>query len=69
VPKDALSAGIATILRARRLVVLATGASKASAVKRMLGERVTTQVPASFVLLHANAEVWLDRAAAGKIKP
>jgi glucosamine-6-phosphate deaminase len=67
VPREALSMGMGTILRARRIVLLATGATKASCVARMLAGKVSTRVPASFLQLHANAEVWLDRAAAGWI--
>jgi glucosamine-6-phosphate deaminase len=68
VPHHALSMGMATILRARRIVLIATGASKARCVDRMIGGPVTPRLPASFLQLHANAEVWLDRAAAGRIR-
>ena len=67
VPKEALSMGMATILGARRIVLLSTGASKARSVERMLAGRVTTMFPASFLQLHPNAEVWLDRAAASRL--
>lgn len=64
VPSSALSMGMATILGARRIVLVATGASKARCVARMLNGPVTTRLPASFLQLHANAEVWVDQAAA-----
>ena len=67
VPHEALSMGIATILSAGRVVLLATGAAKAACVKRMVEGAITTRVPASLLQLHANAEVWLDRAAARKL--
>ncbi len=67
VPKEALSMGMATILHARRIVLIATGASKAACVRRMLEGAVTPAVPASFLQLHRRAEVWLDRAAAAKL--
>jgi glucosamine-6-phosphate deaminase len=63
VPHEALSMGMATILRARRIVLIATGASKARCVQRMIDGPVTPRLPASFLQLHAHAEVWLDRAA------
>jgi glucosamine-6-phosphate deaminase len=66
VPREALSMGMATILQARRLVLIATGASKARCVQRMIEGAVTPRLPASFLQLHANAEVWVDRAAAGR---
>jgi glucosamine-6-phosphate deaminase len=65
VPREALSMGMATILQARRIVLVATGATKARSVARMLRGHVTPRLPASFLQLHGNAEVWLDRAAGG----
>ena len=67
VPREALSMGMATILRARRVVLVATGATKASCVARMIHGPVTTRVPASFLQLHRDAEVWVDRAAGGQL--
>jgi glucosamine-6-phosphate deaminase len=67
VPREALSMGMATILHARRVVLLATGAGKARCVERMIEGPVTPRLPASFLQLHGHAEVWLDRAAAGNI--
>jgi glucosamine-6-phosphate deaminase len=63
VPREALSMGMGTILRARRIVVLVTGRSKARAVERVLSGRLTTRVPASFLQLHRDVEVWLDEEA------
>src|SRR5207249_12008484 len=67
VPHEALSMGMATILYARRIVMLATGASKARCVARMIEGPVTPRVPASFLQLHRHAEVWLDRGAAAAL--
>jgi glucosamine-6-phosphate deaminase len=67
VPREALSIGIATILRARRIVLLATGAGKARCVERMLTGPVTSALPASFLQLHQHASVWLDRGAARRL--
>ena len=67
VPHEALSMGMATILHARRVVLIATGAMKARCVERMLEGPVTPRTPASFLQLHANAEVWLDRAAGARL--
>lgn len=67
VPHDALSMGMATILHARRIVLLATGASKARSVERMVHGPLTPRLPASFLQLHSDAEVWLDRAAAARL--
>lgn len=67
VPSEALSMGMATILGARRIVLLATGQRKARSVERLLNGPITTRMPASFLQLHPNVEVWLDRAAAVRL--
>ena len=67
VPAEALSMGMATILHARRIVLLATGAGKARCVERMIDGPVTPRLPGSFLQLHRCAEIWLDRAAAGRL--
>jgi glucosamine-6-phosphate deaminase len=67
VPTHALSMGIATILSARRVVLLATGAHKAAIVARALTGAVTTRVPASLLQVHPDVVVVLDRAAAGRL--
>jgi glucosamine-6-phosphate deaminase len=67
VPRHGLSMGMATILHARHIVVLATGAAKARCVEKMIAGPMTPGLPASFLQLHGQAEAWLDRAAAGSI--
>lgn len=67
VPQEALSMGMATILQARSIVLLATGQSKASCVARLLGGPITTELPASFLQLHSAVDVVVDAAAASAI--
>jgi glucosamine-6-phosphate deaminase len=64
VPSHALSMGIGTILTARHVVLLATGASKARVVARALSGPITTHLPASLLQIHPNVVVVLDRDAA-----
>ena len=68
VPREALSMGIATILHAQRIVLLATGVGKSRAVERAVHGPVTPQLPASFLQLHPNVAVWVDRAAAVRLR-
>lgn len=63
VPVEALSMGMATILRSRAVVMIATGSEKAEAVERMLRGPITTALPASFLQLHPDVTVMLDLAA------
>jgi len=67
VPREALSMGMATILHAKRVVLLATGATKAHCVERMIEGPVTPRLPASFLQLHRNVEAWIDRPAASNL--
>jgi glucosamine-6-phosphate deaminase len=67
VPREALSMGMATILRARRIILIATGKSKAACVERALHGPIATRMPASFLQLHRDVEVALDEAAAALV--
>lgn len=64
VPHAAVTMGIGTILEARRLLLLATGADKAPAVAAAAEGPVTEAVPASALRRHPDATLLLDRAAA-----
>jgi glucosamine-6-phosphate deaminase len=64
VPRHAITIGIATILEARRCLLLAFGAAKASAVAQMIEGPLTARVPASALQLHPHATILVDEAAA-----
>ena len=67
VPREALSMGMATILHAREIVLIAMGKSKARCIERVVNGPVTTRLPASFLQLHRRVEVVLDDGAAGEL--
>jgi glucosamine-6-phosphate deaminase len=67
VPREALTMGMGTILRARAIVLIATGETKADVVSAMLYGRVTTRVPASFLQLHPQVTVMLDQSLADQL--
>jgi glucosamine-6-phosphate deaminase len=69
VPCEALSMGIGTILKAGAIVLVATGARKATCVERVVHGPVTTRLPASFLQLHRHVELYLDTAAASLLRP
>jgi len=66
VPAHALSMGMATILAAREIVLIATGAEKAAAVSGMVSGLITPRLPASFLQLHTRVTVMVDNAAWGQ---
>jgi glucosamine-6-phosphate deaminase len=63
-PRQAITMGIGTILEARRILLLASGADKADAVKRALQGPVSTACPASALQLHPRVIAIVDEAAA-----
>lgn len=69
VPLRAITAGVATILGGRRLVLCAFGRGKAPAVRAMLDGEVGPACPASALRTHGNALVLLDREAASLWTP
>ncbi|MEA9984365.1 MULTISPECIES: glucosamine-6-phosphate deaminase [Subtercola] len=67
VPMHCITQGIGTILRARHLVLLAFGASKAHALAAAVEGAVSSSVPASAIALHPHVTVIVDEAAAAEL--
>jgi glucosamine-6-phosphate deaminase len=67
VPERALSMGMATILNAREIVLIATGSEKADVVRGMVEGLITTSLPASLLQVHPRVTVMLDAAAAATL--
>ena len=68
VPTRAISMGMATILSARHIILLATGAAKAAIVAKALNGPITTRVPASLLQGHPRVVFVLDRPAARRLR-
>lgn len=67
VPTHAITMGLASIMRAGKIIVIATGANKADAVYGMIKGPKTTDCPASILQDHPDVTVILDNAAASRI--
>lgn len=67
VPKKALSMGIGSIMKAKKIVLLASGESKAKAVEKMIFGKIEPGVPASILQLHEDVIIILDKEAASLI--
>ncbi len=67
VPREALTMGIATIMGAREIAILATGEHKAMIVRRAVEGAIDTQVAATYLQRHANCTFFVDRAAAAAL--
>ena len=68
VPAEAMTMGMGTILKSRRILLLVTGEEKAPTVAAMIRGAVTPQLPASFLQLHDEVEVICDADAASQIR-
>lgn len=64
VPRQAISMGIASIMAAKSIVLMAYGESKAEAIKGMVEGEITEDMPASILQKHTDVVVIADEAAA-----
>jgi glucosamine-6-phosphate deaminase len=65
VPTKAVTMGIGSIMKAKKILLLANGKKKSKIIKDMLlNDTITTQMPASMLLLHPNVTIILDSEAA-----
>lgn len=65
VPKQAITMGLGTIMRSKRILLMASGEDKAEIIEKMLKQQVvTTNIPASFLFLHNNVDILIDEKAA-----
>ena len=67
VPKQALSMGIASIMAAKRIVLMAFGQDKADALAAMVKGPITEDLPASILQKHEDLIIIADQAAASKL--
>lgn len=67
VPTQAISMGIASIMKSKTIVLMAYGEEKADAVNRMVNGPITEDLPASILQKHPDVVVVVDEAAASKL--
>lgn len=66
-PKKAITMGIATILDAREIILMAWGEDKADIVRQIVEGRVDPAVPASYLQNHKRISVVVDKGAAQEL--
>ena len=64
VPKTAITMGIKTIMSAKKIILLASGESKAEAILKTVKGKITPKVPASILQLHDDVTLIIDKDAA-----
>ncbi len=67
VPREALTMGVATILAAREIAILATGEHKSAIVRRAVEGEIAIDVAATFLQRHPATTFFVDRAAAADL--
>lgn len=68
VPRHCLTQGIATILEARHIILLAAGTAKAAAVRELVEGPISVSWPATALQMHPRVTVLLDEAAAALLE-
>lgn len=63
VPTRAFTMGIGSIMKAKKIILLANGANKHAAIAQMLDDKITTQCPATILKAHADVYLFCDKAA------
>ena len=64
VPKTAITMGLGGIMKSKKIIVIASGESKAEAVRAMVNGKISTNMPASMLQMHRDVIVIVDEAAA-----
>ncbi|RPG33923.1 MAG: glucosamine-6-phosphate deaminase [Muricauda sp. TMED12] len=64
VPRKAITMGIGTIKKAKRIVLLAWGQNKAEVIRETIEGKISSEVPATYLQEHENTTFVLDKEAA-----
>ena len=67
VPRQAYTMGIGTIMKARKILLIANGEDKAEAVAKAVHGPITPEMPASILQLHSDVVIVADKAALSKL--
>jgi len=67
VPRKAITMGVGTILKAKKIIMLAWGEGKAAIVQKAVEGPVTDQIPSTFLQNHKDTLVVLDEAASSQL--
>lgn len=67
VPTRAITMGVGTIMKARKVILLAWGEPKAPIIKATVEGEISDKVPATFLQLHSNVQFFIDEKAAEEL--
>lgn len=67
VPTRAITMGVGTIMKARKIVLLAWGENKAHIIRATVEGEVSDKIPATFLQIHGNVQFYIDEKAAEEL--
>ena len=62
-PTKALTMGMGSIFKARKIIVMANGKAKRDAVRKLISGKITTECPVTFLNLHSDVTLICDKLA------
>lgn len=68
VPTEAITMGLGSIMKAKKIILLASGQKKAEIISKLVEEKISTRVPASMLQVHQNVLVIVDEEAGSQLK-
>ena len=68
VPTEAVTMGLASIMKAKKIILIATGENKADAIKALVCGLITEKQPSTILRKHPDVTIFIDHDAASKIK-
>lgn len=68
VPTEAITMGLGSIMKAKKIILLASGKKKAEIIAKLVEDKISTRVPASILQVHPDVLVIIDKEAASLIK-
>jgi len=63
VPTKAITMGLGDIMKAKEIILIASGEAKADIISKLLAGKIDTQMPASLLQIHPNVTVIVDQLA------
>jgi glucosamine-6-phosphate deaminase len=67
VPRKAVTMGVGTIMKAKKVILMAWGEGKAQIIKQTVEGQISDQIPATYLQKHNNATVILDNASSAEL--
>ncbi|MBN1271668.1 MAG: glucosamine-6-phosphate deaminase [Candidatus Aminicenantes bacterium] len=68
VPRHCITMGVGTIMKSRKVFLFAFGANKADVIAKTIEGPITAMVPATILQTHPKVKIFIDEAAAEKLK-